>query len=531
MTIKHISHITTYFAVLLFLLVTQGCKKDLPAETETLLTELDKTVREYSGILARDEYEIDSIRATISKTDSDKKLQVYAEMFERYKFIDNDSAMEYAFRMIDEAKDTVDLSRGRYNLAKAYICRGHETDAYQCLVETFPDTANAKVKPYYYDLMIFRKEFLGENPVRWYERFLNIYPSGSFQRTYAEAFLAAEKGNPEKGIYILHRNKKLFEGDRQNMSDYHALEAKLHLLAGDTLSAITGYANSALIDMSLPRHYYRSLSALAGLLEKTNQTARAYCYIRTANERINASGIAGEISMVNGTMEDVFRTYEMKLRQQKERRNYLIVIMGILGVMLTVTLAITRKAHRRTRQAIAAREESVKKLKEANSKLNNAVHMLQESDKVKTAYLLQYINQCSSNIDNLEKLKRSVELELNARGTDGVRKVILRTDFSNELKKFYADFDTTFLSLFPDFVKELNLLLKPECAVSLNKDGTMSNELRTLALIRLGITDSAKIATFLRRSVTTVYNYRVKMRNQSLADRDDFEESVARIME
>ncbi len=57
----------------------------------------------------------------------------------------------------------------------------------------------------------------------------------------------------------------------------------------------------------------------------------------------------------------------------------------------------------------------------------------------------------------------------------------------------------------------------------------MNSQLRVFALIRLGITDSVKIAEFMRYSVNTIYNYRVKMRNAAMNERDDFEIQVMRI--
>ena len=112
----------------------------------------------------------------------------------------------------------------------------------------------------------------------------------------------------------------------------------------------------------------------------------------------------------------------------------------------------------------------------------------------------------------------------------GVEDVLKKNDHSAELQEFYVNFDKTFLRLFPDFIEEFNKLLKPECQTGLSADGTMPNELRAFALIRLGITDSSRIAEFLRRSVTTVYNYRVKMRNNALCPREDFEKRVMEIM-
>ena len=85
----------------------------------------------------------------------------------------------------------------------------------------------------------------------------------------------------------------------------------------------------------------------------------------------------------------------------------------------------------------------------------------------------------------------------------------------------------TFLQLVPNFVEEFNALLVEPMQP---KQGELLNtELRIFALIRLGITDSTKIAQFLRYSVTTIYNYRTRVRNKALGERDEFEAKVMKI--
>ena len=98
------------------------------------------------------------------------------------------------------------------------------------------------------------------------------------------------------------------------------------------------------------------------------------------------------------------------------------------------------------------------------------------------------------------------------------------------LHDFYTEFDATFLKLFPDFVNQLNAMLQPDKRLKdTSADGILTTELRVMALIRLGINDSTKIARFLRRSLSTIYNYRVKIRNAAAEDRDNFESRVMRI--
>jgi hypothetical protein len=47
--------------------------------------------------------------------------------------------------------------------------------------------------------------------------------------------------------------------------------------------------------------------------------------------------------------------------------------------------------------------------------------------------------------------------------------------------------------------------------------------------MRLGITDSGCIASFLNCASATVYTYRTKLRNSALGSRSDFENRVRRI--
>ena len=102
-------------------------------------------------------------------------------------------------------------------------------------------------------------------------------------------------------------------------------------------------------------------------------------------------------------------------------------------------------------------------------------------------------------------------------------------ELNNELSEFYDNFDDTFLELFPNFVNEFNALLQPDEQIVPKAGHQLNTELRIFALIRLGITDSVKIAQFLRYSLTTIYNYRTRVRNKAAGNRDDLEKMVAMI--
>mgnify|MGYP006949411756 CR=1 FL=1 len=100
---------------------------------------------------------------------------------------------------------------------------------------------------------------------------------------------------------------------------------------------------------------------------------------------------------------------------------------------------------------------------------------------------------------------------------------------NNELKELYENFDNIFLHLYPNFVEEFNSLLLDEEKFVLKPNELLNVELRIFALIRLGITDSSKIASFLHYSANTIYSYRTRVRNKAAVPRDDFENRVMKI--
>ncbi len=95
-----------------------------------------------------------------------------------------------------------------------------------------------------------------------------------------------------------------------------------------------------------------------------------------------------------------------------------------------------------------------------------------------------------------------------------------------DIQKFYKMFDETFISLYPDFIDKFNDLLAEGEQIVPKEGEILSPELRIFALIKLGITDSGKIASLLHYSANTIYNYRSKVRNKAKGDRDKFDDYV-----
>ena len=159
------------------------------------------------------------------------------------------------------------------------------------------------------------------------------------------------------------------------------------------------------------------------------------------------------------------------------------------------------------------------------------MEQLKESNQIKDTYLGRYLSMFSEHIDSLERYRSKLRVTAKSKDFEDILQALKSDAFiDTERKVLYDEFDATFLGVFPDFVDRLNGLLREDARIGEDLPaGKLSNELRIFALIRLGVTESAKIAQFLKKSPSTIYNYRVKLRNAALCDRDDFEKKLMEI--
>ena len=176
-------------------------------------------------------------------------------------------------------------------------------------------------------------------------------------------------------------------------------------------------------------------------------------------------------------------------------------------------------------------KDSNKALKDSNNELKGSNDELKDSNKA-----LRDAN------DELENTNAKRELMANAFSQ---RKLVIRKIKANqqnellsilssskrdteESQNFFSQFDKIFLSLYPSFVNELNSLLIPEAQIELKEDNELTPSLRVAALVRLGVTESPKIAGILSYSLQTIYNYRSTLKNSAI-DKEHFEENLQKL--
>lgn len=193
-----------------------------------------------------------------------------------------------------------------------------------------------------------------------------------------------------------------------------------------------------------------------------------------------------------------------KYEQLLQNRNIALVsALSALAVVLVVLVLSIIFAFRQNR-----------KLSALNTQLSAINSQLQDANLVKEQYICRYLEVYSDYIRRLTTMaRRAGEKDPSA-------------FMDREMENFYRSFDDTFLSLYGTFVEDFNALLKPEARIIPKPGERMTVEMRIFALILLGIDSSAKIAQLLCYSPNTISNYRVKIKNNALGNRDDFERQI-----
>lgn len=155
---------------------------------------------------------------------------------------------------------------------------------------------------------------------------------------------------------------------------------------------------------------------------------------------------------------------------------------------------------------------------------------LDEINRVKEKYIGLFLRQCSSYIDRMDSMRVDTLSMLKAKRYADLLQTVKNHNFRDrERDELLEIFDSTFIGLFPTFVDEFNMLLRPDCRIVPDDMSRLTTGIRIFALIRLGIDDSSKIAEFLHFSVNTIYNYRAKIKNGAAVSRDEFEDYVRAI--
>ncbi len=277
-----------------------------------------------------------------------------------------------------------------------------------------------------------------------------------------------------------------------------------------------------------------SLTLLAIMLYEEKEIDKAYRYINFSLEDAyfyNARLRFLEISRILPLISEAYRVKSNRQRTDLRFYSRVITLLAVFLVLATAFLYFQMRRFARARGELQVANSRLtglsSELSDANFQLKELNQQLSQSNHLKEEYIGFFLNMCSTYIDKLEDYRKMVKRKVVGGQFEALFTATKSTDLIDmELNELYESFDKIFLHLFPDFLEQFNALLKPEEQLHLRANEKLNAELRIFALIRLGVTDSSKIASFLRYSVNTIYNYRTRIRNRALGSRDAFEDEV-----
>lgn len=355
--------------------------------------------------------------------------------------------------------------------------------------------------------------------------------------------------SPEDSLFSALENVVLSSHHNTRLDAMNAYGlSNMYKRIGDKEKTMIYLIYSAMADLRVCNRDIASLRELSSLLYDAGDIDRAYAYMNYCLKAALLYPNRVRIINISTELDKIYANYQQRdIRWRNSLQNYLYVVtfFSIILVLALIGLYRQTKKLRKSRTELDSANHSLnqhvvelsqmhKQLALANQELQNlnellrsANQKLQESNDVKEEYIGYVFSICSNYISKLDEYRKNINRKLKTGQFEEARQLTDNSSLTqNELKDFYANFDAIFLRVYPDFVADLNSLLRPEEQILLKDASELNTEVRIYALVRLGINDSVKIADFLHCSPQTVYNHRLRMRNKAIIPKDKFAEAV-----
>ena len=505
---------------LLFIPLFMGISMALNAMStlDSLFATYDDAVRHSSHYIASHQRYIDSLRS-IRPLSNDVKLRVARE----YQYFQSDSAVVW-YSYLTNAPEPY-RSKAYIGLLELTTSIGKYNDAISLLpaLDSIPDTLRVDCA----------------------EAIWRLYFEGSMHHSLPP--LREQWANIAKERYgaLLHEMQAQSVHSSNIRLRYEILQAidagnfDLALAINDTILsritewshpfAIEAYTRSTLYEsMGMDRKHVEWLirSAIADVWCGITDNGSSWLIAKECFESgdLNRAYLYSNYSLTNASFfnaptrfiqtyalgHEIASSYEQKLKRSSTTMTIALIVSAILLIVLVAGVLYSLRQNRRLH--ILNKEIAAK-----NATLHAFNRQLKDANKVKEQYICRYLEVYNDYIRRLTAMARRAGEKDPAAFMD------------REMENFYRSFDDTFLSLYGTFVEDFNALLRPEARIQPKPGERMTIEMRIFALILLGITSSAKIAELLCYSPNTISNYRVKMKNGALGDRETFEQEVQQI--
>ena len=538
-------------------------------ENRKLLHSLDSLLEQQDLFVRVKEERIKQLKMQYSRVKDVKELYAMNRMvYLEYRVYDADSALHYINKNIQLAQQTNNRTWEVVSLLEqsfVLTSSGLLTEALKAVSDIQPEELPQNLRSEYFGrlctLYSRLRDYSSENS-QLSEHYNNL------QKAFRDSvYLTATPDelrhwNCRAWLYMgtpeIEPVKQAFEENKQTLSN----DSRKYSIATYNLSAIYRSENneskylenlilSAMADIRSVNGDIGSLQEIAEYLFKHGEIDRAYNYILYCSQKAMLFHNRVRIVKMSHLQNQIYKAYQEQSRTQQKRLQASLIAVSFLFLVLIGAFLFIRKQMRRLKEANLKLDSTNQKLsvnmdalstahqrleevniqlKDLNTQLQEVNDQLRESNYVKEEYIGYVFNICSTYISKLEEFRKNINRKLKVGQIEDVKAMTdSSATASNELKEFYQNFDTIFLHLYPDFVGDFNALLLPEERIELKEGELLNTELRIHALIRLGITDSVKIADFLHCSAQTVYNNRLRTRNKSIIPKEDFINAVKKL--
>lgn len=490
---------------------------------------------------------LDSLKSDLRKADDlHKKYAIEKELFAGYQSFVVDSALLYAQKKLSLAQrlnDAEELSYSYLDVASMLIKGGNYKEANEVLQRLNVRNASSNLRNYYYTVnqdlyTTLQTVSLTANERKLYNEKSSLYKDSILSlkldpSVWVVTDRMMDKHRYKDALQILLKEYPTLNVDDRRMAYVAYSISDIYRLMGNREKEKQYLIVSAIADIKSAVKEYISLRRLATLLYEDGDIERSYLYMKRALEDAIYCNACLRVIEVSDIMPIINKAYEDKTQREKHVTLLALVSISVLSLMLIGLVFLLRRQMKKlsvTQRALRDKNAELYKLNDVLSKTNDALSesndSLSEASRIKDMYIAQFMTECSTYIDKMELYRK----QLRKVATTGSKTELLDllkspTFIEKEVDAFFATFDATFLSLFPNFVHDFNQLLLPESQVVNKKDKRLNTELRICALIRLGISDNERLAAFLRCSKATIYSYRSRTRLKSLQP-DLFEEQL-----
>ena len=526
------------------------------SKTQQLRQKLDNLLEQRNTLIDNKNKDINRLKKNLTTSENTlKRLQTYDQLFEEYYVFQFDSAMTYLNKGIKLAKETQNtyyynsntISKaellsigGLYSeaiheieqvdttvLDKAQhfeyyfsLFRIHTYWADFCNDKTYTPTHRLKAQEYLKKAMPFCDE-----TAKTYEYYLGeyaVFVLNNPQAARAHYVKAIKQLPPNSRFYAM--SCFALSGSYGNEGNTEKQEEFL------LLSSIADIENCTMENFALQN------LAMYIFEHNKDELDLAQQYIQTALEDAHFYNNRLRIIEISSKLPVIVSSYQQTLNQRnKVQMTAIIAISLLLLFLLSAVFYIVKQTKRLSlqQQELQKNNNQLSELNRQQKELNTQLHglnaLLVDTNSKRERLAKLYIDLCAKYIARLKKQQTLVKRKIKANQTTELLSQLSSERLSEEdAATFLSRFDKAFLDLYPDFTEELNSLLLPEGQIQNKNTNELTTEQRIMALIRLGVKESAEIADLLFYSPQTIYNYRSVLKGKAI-NKETFEEEVMKL--